>query len=295
MSCFIEDKRIVIGQTNKKAVITVCKNCSAYGIPHFNYISKKYEVTLSLLSAQFVDTFENIELNDRTDLEQFLNSMVSINEIQSNNKLIYKLNKQFFKKQRKRKKHDKYAIVEKGDIFFSVDVRDIEEDMTYWDLIVKLWNKHNEEKTPKNLCKPYYRNFQEYIDTASFGNEKDLSGGKCFTKQDQERRPHFIYKLASGEEFGILFEKAEYLYPIPRNLTKQELDILVNFLKSKEQIKIKGKNITETKWQSGIWLWNNQNYDYNDNSPNWFPKYKKLDKNTPMPDYTELNNEENEK
>ena len=180
MSCFIEDKKIVIGQTNKKAVITVCENCSAYSIPHFNYISKKYEVTLSLLSAQFVDTFENIELDDRTDLEQFLNSIVSINEIQSNNKLeiqsnnklIYKLNKQFFKEQRK--KHDKYATVKEGDIFFSVDVRDIEEDMTYWDLIVKLWNKHNEEKTPKNICKPYYRNFQEYIDTASFGNEKDF-------------------------------------------------------------------------------------------------------------------------
>lgn len=274
-----EYKRIVIGRTNKKAVVTVCMNCSSYGIPHFNYISKKQEVTLSLLSAEFVDTFENIELDDRTDLEQFLNTIVSIDTINKTNKMVSNLNKQFLKKKRKK--------LNKGDKYFPVDIADVEADMTYWELIVKLWNKHNEEPTPKNLCKPYYRNFQEYIDTATFGIEKDLKGGRCYTKQDQERTPHFIYRVASGEEFGILFERAEYLQPINRKLTQQELDILVDFLKSKNQIKHKGK--IETNWQSGIWLWNNQNYDYNKHSPKWFPQYKKLDENTPMPNYSKLN------
>ena len=36
------------------------------------------------------------------------------------------------------------------------------------------------------------------------------------------------------------------------------------------------KNEKETYWQSGVWLWNNQNYDYNEASPKWFPKYKKI-------------------
>ena len=93
MSCFITSRRIVIGKTKKKALITVCKNCDAYSIPHFNYISKKYEVTFSLLSPEFVDTFENIELEDRTDTEEFLNTIVDISDIKKINKEIRKFQK----------------------------------------------------------------------------------------------------------------------------------------------------------------------------------------------------------
>lgn len=291
MSCFITSRRIVIGITKKKALITVCKNCDAYSIPHFNYISKKYEVTFSLLSPEFVDTFENIELEDRTDTEEFLNAIVDISDIKKINKEIRKLNKQFFRKQRIRKiKHPNvYAAIDEGDKYFGVDIEDIEKDMTYWELIVKLWNKNNTEKTPANLLKPYYRNFIEYIDTATFGLEKHLNGGRCYTKQDQERTPHFIYKVPTGEEFSILFEKAEYLQPIPRKLTQEELDVLVKFLNTEEPKEYKIKNEIETYWQSGVWLWNNQNYDYNEDSPKWFPKYKKIADGVKMPDYTKLN------
>lgn len=291
MSCFITSRRIVIGKTKKKALITVCKNCNAYSIPHLNYISKKYEVTFSLLSPEFVDTFENIELADRTDTEEFLNTIVDVADIQKTNKIIKKLNKQFFREQRIRKKkyQNEYVTIDEGDKYYCIDVADIEKDMTYWELIVKQWNKYNDRKTPKNLLKPYYRNFQEYIDTAIFGLESDLNGGKCYTKLDQERTPHFIYKVPTGEEFAILFEKAEYLYPIPRKLAQQELDVLVKFLNTEETKEYKRKENIKNKWQSGLWLWNDQNYDYNENSPSWFPKYKKIADNVKMPDYTKLN------
>ncbi len=288
MSCFITCRRIVIGKTKKKALITVCKNCNDYGIPHFNYISKKYEVTFSLLSSEFVDTFENIELEDRTDTEEFLNTIVDITDVKKTNRTIRKLNKQFFRKQkiRKIKYANIYETLNEGNKYFEVDIADIEPDMTYWELIVKLWNKNNEEKTPTNLLKPYYRNFIEYIDTATFGLKKHLNGGTCYTKQDQERTPHFIYKVPTGEEFAILFEKAEYLQPTPRKLTQKELDVLVKFLNTEYKI----QEEVETYWQSGVWLWNNQNYEYNEYSPKWFPKYKKIADNVKMPDYTKLNN-----
>ena len=86
MSCFITSRRIVIGKTKKKALITVCKNCDAYSIPHFNYISKKHEVTIRLLSVELVDTFENMELEDRTDAEEFLNAIVDIADINKTKK-----------------------------------------------------------------------------------------------------------------------------------------------------------------------------------------------------------------
>lgn len=39
----------------------------------------------------------------------------------------------------------------------------------------------------------------------------------------------------------------------------------------------------------GIFMWNNQNYDYNEHSPSWFPKYKRIDENISIPDYSKLN------
>ena len=59
---------------------------------------------------------------------------------------------------------------------------------------------------------------------------KDLNGAMLYTKQDQERTPHFIYRTADGEEIGILYEKAEYLEPKPRALTKEEIENLIQVL-----------------------------------------------------------------
>ena len=289
MSCYTSDRRIVIGKTKKKALITVCMNCKSYWIPHFNYVSKKYEVTFSLLSAEFVDTFENIELEDRTDVEEFLNKIVNIEDVKKSNKIIKKLNKEFLRNQKLsvRKYPNMFKIVDTEIKYYGVNIEDMTEDTTYWDLIVKLWNKYNEEKTPKNLLKPYYRNFIEYIDTAVFGSGQVLNGGKCYTRQDQERVPHFCYELSTGEVFCILFEKAEYLQPISRKLTQEELNVLVKFLNSFKHYKRGNNNVTA--WESGVWLWNDQNYEYNQYGESWFPKYKKIDENIKMPDYSKLN------
>lgn len=40
-----------------------------YSIPHFNYDDGKRQVTLSLLSAEYVDSFENIQMPDYTKLK----------------------------------------------------------------------------------------------------------------------------------------------------------------------------------------------------------------------------------
>lgn len=271
---------IVIGKTNKKAIITICVNCEGYShIPHFSYISSKHHFTLSLLSAKLVDDMRNIELVDRTDIEEFLNKKVDIKDIRKTKRIVKKWNKKFIRENRK--------TTDSKDRYVVIDNADIEGDMTYWELIIKLWNKHNECKTPKNLMKPYYRNFIEYIDRACFGGSLEyLEGGKCYTMQDQERTPHYIYELNTGEKFAILLEKAEYLHPIPRKLTQHELDILVKYLNAPVIEKLfKCKNY----WQMGIFMWNNQNYDYNEHSPSWFPKYKRIDENISIPDYSKLN------
>ncbi len=104
-----------------------------------------------------------------------------------------------------------------------------------------------------------------------------------YTKQDQEKTPHFIYRTPQGEEIGILYEKPEYLEPKPRELTKEEIDNLIKVLKTRYET-----GTRETHWQAGVWLWNDQNYKYNNYAPSWFPKYKKLNQNIEMPDYTKL-------
>ncbi|MCI8310384.1 MAG: hypothetical protein HFJ45_09600 [Clostridia bacterium] len=87
-------EKIIIGKTKKKALITVCINCECFShIPHFNYILKKKSFTLNLLSVELVDDMRNIELADRTDIEEFLNKIVTIKDIQKTNKMCRKLNK----------------------------------------------------------------------------------------------------------------------------------------------------------------------------------------------------------
>ena len=286
---YTENKEIIIGKTKLGAIITVCNNCMCYSIPHFNYAYNNKQITLSLLSAKYVDTFENIELKQRTDLEEFLNDFVTTKDIQKLKGLVKKENKKFFKMDKKqtRKYPDLFKKYDEKEKYTRPNVADVEADMNYWDLIIKIWNRYNKEQTPKNLLKPYYRNFVEYIDTAVFAGAEDLNGAMLYTKQDQERTPHFIYRTADGEEIGILYEKAEYLEPKPRKLSKDEIDNMIRILKTEYKTTYR-----ETYWQAGVWLWNNQNYEYNDYAPLWFPKYKKLDENIQMPDYTKLNDKE---
>lgn len=96
MDC-IENREIIVGKTKLSAVITVCINCMCYSIPHFNYNDSKRQITLSLLSAKYVDIFEKMELKQRTNLEEFLNSYVQIKDIQKLKKLVKKKIENFLK------------------------------------------------------------------------------------------------------------------------------------------------------------------------------------------------------
>lgn len=292
MSCYYPDQRIVVGKTKKKALITVCKACSAYGIPHLNYISAKQEVTLSLLSAEFVDTFENIELDDRTDLEEFLNTMVTEQRIQKSNREIPKRNRKFAKEQKRlKRKWKNVATIAKGkEKYLPVENVPIKEEMSYWELVLALWNNNNEEQVPSNLQKPYYRNFQESIDRCNLANRKEmemlLDGANVYTQTDQERNPNFHYVLKTGEDFCLSLERAKYLEPIPRELSKEEIERLVKFLKFEKEV---GNKQKISEWERVKWCWNDQNYGYNEDSPSWFPQYRKLAEDARMPDYTKLN------
>ena len=211
-------------------------------------------------------------------------------DIKKSYKNLKKLNKDFFKEEKLREKSKiPYAKLNQQDKYIGVNLNDVEEDMTYWDLIVKLWNKSNEEKVPKNIHKPYYRNFIEYIDTSRFAN-KYLDGGYLYIKTDQERIPNFHYRLKTGEDFCILFEKPEYMEPIPRKLTEKEIANLIKVLKMYDSSKyLKKKNIKLSYWDRAIKTWQYQNYEGNEYSPEWFPQYKNLPDNLEMPDYTKLN------
>ena len=97
----MQNKEIIVGKTKLKAIVTVCKECEFYDIPHFNYDDGKRQVTISLLSAEYVDTFENLELKQRTGLEEFLNTFVTVKDIQKLKGLLKKENKRFFKLDKK--------------------------------------------------------------------------------------------------------------------------------------------------------------------------------------------------
>lgn len=296
--CGDTDFKILIGTTKLGAKIYVCKNCSFFGEPHFIYETDKRtqfhsgSVTLSILRAELIDSFENLELKERVDIEKFLNSSVTLDKIRKSNKLVKKINKEFFKCQKRniRKIGEEYLKVTTNEPYIKLELDNI-NGITYWELIIKVWNTYNEKdmKVPKNIYKPSYINLVEYKDDCYFTNKYDtkdfLDGASLITRRDQEAKPNFHYILKDGTDISILFEKAEYLEPIPRKLTQEELDRLVKFLNM-----YKDKEHTRTNWQSGVWLWNDQNY--NDNEPhylNYLPRYKKIDENIKMPDYTKLN------
>ena len=132
----MQNKEIIVGKTKLKAIVTVCKECEFYDIPHFNYDDGKRQVTISLLSAEYVDTFENLELKQRTGLEEFLNTFVTVKDIQKLKGLLKKENKRFFKldKKQTRKYPDLFKKYEGTEKYFIPNIADVEKDMTYWDL-----------------------------------------------------------------------------------------------------------------------------------------------------------------
>lgn len=70
----MESEKILIGITKKKAKIYVCKKCECFSIPHFIYDTKKYAISINILEARYTDFCKSIDLEERNDLETFLNS-----------------------------------------------------------------------------------------------------------------------------------------------------------------------------------------------------------------------------
>lgn len=66
----MEDK-IIIGTTNNKAIVSICNNCDAYSIPHFNYSKGEKHYSVEFERAIPLDHGNLMELNERTDLEKF--------------------------------------------------------------------------------------------------------------------------------------------------------------------------------------------------------------------------------
>ena len=162
-------------------------------------------------------------------------------------------------------------------------------NMTNWQLTVKTWNENNQIQIPNNLHKPYYRNmvegFDDYIISTKNNRTGLLDDTQIFCNEEVETEPHFHIKLKDNADVAIYFDKAEYLEPLQRTLTNEELDIIIKYLKQKCNIKF-FKDYTN--WQYLIYAWNNQNA----NTMSFiFPAKEGLDVNMQMPDFRMLNKE----
>ncbi len=63
--------KIIIGKTKNKATVSICVNCNAYNIPHFNYDKGKKHYSIEFQIPVPLDYSNVMELKERTDLEVF--------------------------------------------------------------------------------------------------------------------------------------------------------------------------------------------------------------------------------
>ena len=253
--------KILIGNTRKKFKIWINRDCDLE--PYFNYekpIEDVFEdeqyVSILIQEAKFVWAGSNIDLELREDLEEFLS--------QYNDK----------------------------------------EKCTNYEYLVKTWNKYNKIKVPLNIHKPNYKNLieLEYADNGILISEEELLGIE--TKEEfknikvqvgineTETKPHFHYKVKTGEKFSILFEKAEYLYPIPRQLTESEINTLIMYLNKVDESFYTKKR--DTMWNHLKWAWNNikQIEEENPEIKLYTKSNRQIKQDLPMPDYRKLNKEQ---
>ena len=241
------DDEIIIGKTDNKAIVSICKNCECFPhVPHLNYYDKKKKrsYTLNLLKAQMVDHCYLLDLDQRIDLEYFLSKY---NE---------------------------------------------ESKMINWDLAVKTWNNQNyETKIPDNLHRPDYINIQEEHDdyvVSTWENRRDLPDGmEIYCDDDIEAKPHFHIKLPDSCNVAIYFDKAEYLEPLSRKLTDEEIEIMIKFLSRKCEGRYVRKLAGDSSnWELLIFAWNNENTG---GSWCYYQEKEKLSDDLKMPDYSRLN------
>lgn len=63
--------KIIIGTTNNKAIVSICINCDAHSIPHFNYSKGKKHYSIEFERPVPLDHSPIMEMNERTDLEEW--------------------------------------------------------------------------------------------------------------------------------------------------------------------------------------------------------------------------------
>ena len=119
-------------------------------------------------------------------------------------------------------------------------------------------------------------------------NERRLKEAKIYLERDEEVIPHFNLVLKDGSTFKIMLEKAEYIEPIPRKLTDEEIDIVIKYLDSKCEDEYFGGRFEGYKnWHLLIFAWNNENAHAQSYI---YPKKRRLNEKLPMPDYKKLKN-----
>lgn len=174
------------------------------------------------------------------------------------------------------------------EIFFATYNEDYK--MTNWQLAVKTCNDNNKIQIPNNLHKPYYRNMYEEINNytiSSCNNRQGLPDGmQIYCDEEVEAEPHFHIKFADGIDVAVYFGKAEYLEPLSRKLTNEEIDVLINYLNSRCNIDY-FKDYTN--WRYLIFTWKNQNAN---SQGSIYPNKEELDENMEMIDYRKLNEEQ---
>ncbi len=251
-------KKFLIGITDKNAKIYIYKNLEGYNdLPFFSYeIAKQnvYENNISEILIQKPKLYSlgsrNLELCERNDLENFL----------------YKLN--------------------------------TKKNCTNYEYIISVWNRNNNIKVPSNTHKPNYINLEEreFLESGIGLNQEEILKIKekdelnnikvGININETETKPHFHYIVSTGEEFAISMLEPKYLEPIPRKLNKDEVNILIMYLKKIEENIYNQKK--DTNWNILKWLWNNINTIYNDEILYTKPT-KVIARNKQMPDYTKLN------
>lgn len=174
------------------------------------------------------------------------------------------------------------------EIFFATYNEDYK--MTNWQLAIKVWNDNNKIQIPNNLHKPYYRNMIEEIDNytiSTWNNRQGLSDEmQIYCDEDVEAEPHFHVKLQNGTDIAIYFKNAQYLKPLSRKLTNEELNVLIKYLQAKCSMQLGKFKADMTNWQYLIFAWNNQNVN---SQGSIYPYKEELDENIEMPDYRNLN------
>lgn len=172
-------RKIKIGRTENGAEITICKQCAAYGVPHFNY---KYgsgsEVSFYFDKPMLVDSMENLELSDRRDLQKFLTP-------------------------------------------------------ENWEQMISEWNQNNKAQLSSCTHIQYYVNLQQYQDKAivTTKEESSLLGAVLYVGTgDQDQRPHFHYGRNNSSDVAISLSKPEYMLPVGKALSDDELTKLIDLL-----------------------------------------------------------------